>query len=288
MFKQLVVLIFLVVVSSSTFGQNARTIIQQVLDRDDGKTQYSKQTIATCKYAIKSRRIKCTEKPRIKILETANKDYGKNGKDSKSVMIILDPPAERGIGFLQYDYDDKDKSSDQWMYLSALGKVKRIVSGSENEPKTGSLFGSEFGYEDTEKRHIDDATYSVIKEEKYQGRETWVIESTPTPQRARKSNYSKSQIWVDKERFVIMKSKLYDRRGKLVKQMTQSDFIQQDSVWIARKLNMNNVQSKRISTMKLSKISLNIPVDNKVLTQRVLTDDAFREKHLIDLRKNAF
>ena len=62
-------------------------------------------------------------------------------------MTILMP-----FTFLQYDYENTDKESDQWMYLSALGKVKRIVSGNDDEPKKGSFFGSEFGYEDFKHR----------------------------------------------------------------------------------------------------------------------------------------
>lgn len=274
--------------ASATNNQtDARTIIQHVIDRDDGKTQFAKQTIATCKYAIRNRRIKCVEKPRVKVIESATKDYGDNGKDKKSIMIILEPPSERGIGFLQFDYEDKDKDSDQWMYLSALGKVKRIVSGDNNEPKTGTLFGSEFSYEDTEQAHIDDFTYKLIKQEKYQNHDTWVIESRPTPEHARKSNYSRIEQWIDKKRFLVLKARMYDRRGKLIKQMNFSQYVNQDGIWIAKRMNMNNVQSKRISSMKLNNGVFNIPVSNVILSQRTLTDRAFREKHLSKLRKIA-
>ena len=284
-----VIPIMMLVLSLSTgaYANDAKEIVQKVLDRDDGNTQFSRQTVATCKYAIKNRRISCVEKPRVKVIESALKDYGPKGKDKKSVMIIIDPPSERGIGFLQYDYEDQDKDSDQWMYLSALGKVKRIVSGKSDEPKTGTLFGSEFGYEDTEQAHIDDFSYALLKEEKYQGRDCWVIESKPTPEHARKSNYSRSVQWIDKERYLMLKAKMYDRRGKLLKMMTQSDFIKQDGVWIGRKMNMNNVQSKRISTMKLNRISLNLAMDNGIMSQRTLTDSAFRERNLQQLRAQA-
>jgi len=262
----------------------ARDIIQQVVDRDDGSTQFSRQTIATCKYAIQNRRIKCTEKPRIKVIESAVKDYGINGKDIKSVMILLEPPSERGIGFLQYDYEDQDKDSDQWMYLSALGKVKRIVSGDNDEPKTGTLFGSEFSYEDTERPHINDFTYKHIRQETYQKRDAWVIESRPTPAHARKSNYSRTEQWIDKERFLVLKARMYDRRGKLIKQMNFSNYVNQDGIWVAKKLNMNNIQSKRISSIKFNDVSLNVPVENEIMSQRTLTDAAFREKYLSKLR----
>jgi len=272
---------------TNVYALEARDIAQKMFDRDDGHSQFSEQTIATCKYAIKNRRIKCSEKPRVKVIESAVKDYGDSGKDKKSIMIILAPPSERGIGFLQYDYDNQDKDSDQWMYLSALGKVKRIVSGNDNEPKTGTLFGSEFGYEDTEQRHIDDFTYKILKEEVYRKRNCWVLESRPVPGYARKSNYSRTEQWVDKERFTPVKIKMYDRRGKLIKQMSFSQYTKQNDIWVAKKMNMNNVQSRRISTMKMKYVSLNVAVDDAIMSQRTLTDGAFREKYLMELRNKS-
>jgi len=278
------VTVMLAGIAQAAMAADARGIMDKAINLEDGDSQYSRQTVATCKYAVKDNRIACTEQPRIKVVEATRKDYGAAKKDQKTVMIIQQPAAEAGIGFLQYDYDEPGKDSDQWMYLSALGKVKRIVSGSDDEPKTGSLFGSEFGYEDIEKRHLDDFNYKILREESYQGQACWVIEAVPTPEHARKSNYSKSESWIDKQRYLTLKVQLYDRRGQLAKQMVQSDFVQQQGVWIARKLNMNNMQSRRISTMKLEHVSLNVPVDDELMTQRTLTDNAFRERSLAQIR----
>lgn len=266
------------------FADEAHDIMKKMIDRDDGDSQYAMQSIATCQYEIKNRMLSCIDKPRIKLIEMVQRDAGKNNEDSQSVMIIKKPSAEKGIGFLQYDYDESGKDTDQWMYLSAMGKIKRIVSGNDNEPKKGTLFGSEFGYEDTEQLKLEDYTYRLLKEEVYKGNDSWVIESIPTPKQARKSNYSKSIVWVDKKRYLILKTKMYDRRGRLIKQLVFSKYKEIDHIWVARKLNMNNVQTKRISTMKLNEIVLNIEVDEDLLTQRVLTDGAFREKQLKKIR----
>ena len=153
--KLLALFLINIVYTSIGFADAARDIMQKVDDRDDGQSQYSKQTLATCKYQIVNKRIRCSDTPRVKVVEALNKDFGANGKDNKSLMVILDPPSERGISFLQYDWDAQDKDTDQWMFLSAMNKVKRIVSGDENEPKTGSLFGSEFSSEDVEQTHLD-------------------------------------------------------------------------------------------------------------------------------------
>jgi len=282
--KKLIWIILLSIASFSAIAEDAKDIMRKVIDRDDGYSQYATQTVASCKYVIKNNKLVCAEKPRVKIVEAIQKDMGQDNKDSQSVMIIQKPSAERGIGFLQYDYDHEGKDTDQWMYLSALGKVKRIVAGNDNEPKTGTLFGSEFGYEDTERRHLNDFSYRIVGEENYQGRDCWIVESLPTSRYARKSNYSKTEQWVDKERFLVLKALNYDRRGRLIKQLNVSEVVQQDGIWIAKKLNMNNVQSKRITTMRLNQVSLNVDVDEEMLTQRTLADASFRERKLNQIR----
>ncbi|MDH5731064.1 MAG: outer membrane lipoprotein-sorting protein [Gammaproteobacteria bacterium] len=283
--KTWIVIILTSVVSTFAYADQARDIMDKANNRNDGASQYSLQTIATCKYTIQNNQLKCSERPRVKVMESVQLDVGKNNKDSKSLMVIQKPAAEYGIGFLQFDYDEQGRDSDQWMYLSALGKIKRIVSGNDDEPKTGTLFGSEVGYEDVERRHLDDFVYKIVKEEKQQGRDCWVIESVPKPTYARKSNYSRSLSWIDKERYMIIKAKMFDRRGRLAKQMNQSDFFQQDGIWLARKLNMNNVQSKRITTMKSTKVLVNVAVADDLLSQRSLTDGAFREQKLQSMRE---
>ena len=269
---------------SPASAQDTRDIMRRVFDRDEGKTQISRSKIATCRYVKKGKKLACSEKPRVKIMESIRKDYGEREKDTRSVMILMDPPGERGIGLLQYDYEDANRDSDQWMYLSALGKMRRIVSGNENAPKTGSLFGSEISYEDIEAGHLEDYVYKILKTVTYKGRPCWVMESLPTPRRAGRSNYSKSVQWIDQERYLVLKAVLYDRQGKLVKRITMRGVESLDGIWITRKMNVNNVQTKRITTMKTEAIAINIRIEDDFLTQRVLTDGAFRERKLMILR----
>lgn len=264
----------------SVSAETARDIMQKVIDRNDGTTEVSRQKLATCRYIVRNKKIACAERPRVKVFEGVRKDFGPNEKDTRSVTIVREPQGERGIGFLQYDYEEQGKDSDQWMYLSALGKIKRIVSGNEDEPKTGSFFGSELSYEDLEARHIDDYNYKILKTATYAKRPTWIIESIPTPERARKSNYSKSIQWVDKERYLILKSLLYDRQGRKVKQVSVGKIENIDGIWMARRMNVSNLQTKRRTTLNLEAIVYNVSVEDNFLTQRTLTDAAFREQYL--------
>ena len=269
------------VLAQPLYAEEARAIMQRVLDRDNGASEVSRTKLATCRYVKKSKRLVCAEDPRVKVFESVRKDFPvAGGTDTKSVMLIREPAGEKGIGFLQYDYEAQGRDSDQWMYLAALGKVKRIVTGSDDEPKTGSFFGSEIGYEDMEARHLDDYTYKLLKTVTYRKRPCWVIETKPTPEHARKSNYSRSIQWIDQERLLSLKILLYDRKGQPAKQIISMNVEQIGGIWIARRMHVNNVQTRRQTTMALESVALNIEVADEFLTQRTLTDPAFRESIL--------
>ncbi|MGK0289483.1 MAG: hypothetical protein ACI86H_000928 [bacterium] len=277
--------IFFLGYGSLAFALTPREIMQKMIDRYDGTTQLSKQQFATCRYEKRGRRIACIDTPRIKVVESIRKDYGAKERDHKSIMIILSPASDQGIGMLQYDYDLQGKDTDQWMYLSALGKVKRLVSGNDNEPKKGSIFGTEFGLEDMEARHLDDYKYRLVKTKKYRKRPTWIIESTPTKKRYLKSNYSRSLIWVDQETFMAVKVKLYNRQGKYVKKLLAQKLQKIDGVWMARKVIMNNLETRRISILSIFSVAYNVKIDDNFLTIRSLIDGAFRERNLQGIRK---
>ncbi len=275
-------LIVLILWLSLASGQadDARQIIRDVLDRDNGTTEVSRVTLSTCAVLKKDKKIICKSSPRVKVMDMIRKDYGPNGKDHKTVTILLKPAGEKGIGFLQYDYEQKEKETDQWLYLSALGKVKRIVSGNENEPKTGSFFGSELSYEDMEKRHIDDYTYTILGKETYAKRVCTVIESVPVQSRARKSNYSKSLAWVDQSRNIILKTLLYNRQGKKAKRIYYRDIKPVDNILVPHTIVIFNLATHRRTYFTYDKIALNVDVKDEFLTQRTLTDGAFQGMNL--------
>jgi hypothetical protein len=241
---------------------------------------YCKNYYCTKCYAVQENKMACSEKPRVKVMQSVRKDYGDREKDKKSISILLSPSSEKGISFLQYDYEDVERDSDQWIYLSALKKVKRIVTAGDNEPKKGSFFGSEFSYEDMEQRQLDDYTYKLVGSEQYNQRECSVVESTPKPKKAKRSSYSKSISWIDKERNMAIKSIFFDRKGKEFKEITVSKVEKIDGIWVPMVTHMNNMQTKRISTLTLEKVVLNREVEDSFLSQRSLTDSLFRESRL--------
>ena len=92
--------------------------------------------------------------------------YGRDvGEDKQSIMFFLSPADVEDTGFLTYDYDDPARDDDQWLYLPALTKTKRIASSD----KSGSFMGSDFSYADMTERPLDHYDYTLMKEARGRG-----------------------------------------------------------------------------------------------------------------------
>ena len=268
----------------------AREIVQKMDDERRASTEsaFNRMKLTTCKYGVKKGKLKCVEKPRVKLRESAQINTGADMKDSKSIAIILKPASEKGIGMLSWTYDASDKDNETWLYLSALGKVKRIAAGSDDEDsEPTSMFGSEITTEDMETGKLDDYTYTLLEEGEYKGRPVYVIESIATPERAKKTRYSKTQAWIDAERFVSLKVQMFDKQGNLTKRMQIGKMEKINDIWVARSLTMFNLVAQRLTNMKMEAITFGVEIDEDFLTQRALTDAAFRESHLQKLRAQA-
>jgi outer membrane lipoprotein-sorting protein len=280
----------LLVVGVAQAQMTARELVQKMDDNQLQTTDSSFNVIqlTTCKYGTKEGKLKCVEKPRIKVLESAQINMGDNNKDSKSIAIIIEPASERGIGMLTYTYDASDQDNETWLYLSALGKVKRIASGSDDEEtEPTSLFGSEISTEDQEAGKLDDYTYKILQRGTFKGRPVAVIESVPTPQRLKHTRYGKVRTWVDTERFISLKMQMFDKHGNAIKQVSVAKVEKIKDIWLARSMTFKNLVSRRLTNMKIKAITFGLNIDEGFLTQRALTDQAFRQRHLQTLREQA-
>ena len=262
-------------------------IMRQVeeFQRATSDSAFNRMQLSTCRFGVSENRITCAERPRVKALESVGKNYGPEGLDSRSVTIVLEPADERGIGLLSYVYDDAERQNESWIYLSALGRVKRIASGnSDEESEAASVFGSEFTTEDMDTGKLEQYEINVLEESIEGGREVWVIELIPDEERVRETRYGRIVNYIDKERYVGLRTDLYDHYGNAIKRMLASRVELVDGVWMARSATMMNLVTNRLSNMAVLEIYTGIDVEDEVLTQRTLTDAAFRETQLQSIR----
>ncbi len=277
--RLLIVASLLTVPAAAYADSKSAEMMRKVLDRDDGDTRISVLSMVTCSYKVVNDKLKCNSRPRKKKMQQVVKDYGANGKDARGFTLILEPAAENGIGILQYDYEQRGKDADQWLYLPEIGKVKRVASGSD-APKKGSLFGSEFSLEDIEAIKVEDYQFSLIEEKTWKKRPVMVIEQVPTQARAKKTNYSKQIQWVDTERLLLLKTEYYGWNGKLMKVSFSKNVEKISAIWTVKKQVMRNIETQRISVMEITDVRYNRAVSDEMLTKRILSDKMFREVSL--------
>ena len=262
-------------------------IMQKMEDtqRATNDASFTRLKLSSCRFGIKDKRIGCAEKPRVKVLESVSINYGVDNKDAKNVSITVKPASEKGVGMLTYSYDKAGKDNQTWLYLSALGRVKRIAGGnSDEDTEPASLFGSEFTTEDTDTGKLSEYSVNLLGEAVISGRDTWKIEAIPIGNRVKKSRYSRTLHFVDKERYVALRSEMYDRYGKEVKRSIASRVELINNNWVSRSITMMNLVSNRLSNMALIEIYTDLKIDDEFLTQRTLTDTAYREAKLSQLR----
>lgn len=279
----------LLALSSSVLAQmNARDILERMEDaqRTTTDSAFNRIQLSSCQFGVRDNQITCAERPRVKALESVSINFGPHKKDTRSVSIVTEPPAEKGIGMLSVTYDDSVQDNETWLYLSALGTVKRIASGnSDDDTEPASLFGSEFTTEDQDTGKLDEYALSIVEETTEAGRDAWKIESIPNAERARKSRYARTVQYIDKERYVLLRADMYDQHDREVKRLIASRVELINDVWVARSLTMMNLVSNRLSNMAILEINTGIDVPEDFLTQRTLTDVAFRETELQKLRE---
>ncbi len=166
---------------------------------------------------------------RIKTLEVT--DDG-----DKSLSIFDNPRDVKGTAFLTHSHKTGD--DDQWLYLPALKRVKRISSRN----KSGSFMGSEFSYEDIASQEVEKYTYKWLRDEIYDGRECFVSERYPIDKK--NSGYSRMVTWMDKEEYRPLKVEYYDRKNALLKTLTITGYTQYlGQFWRAGEMQMINHRS---------------------------------------------
>lgn len=172
-----------------------------------------------------------TRSLRITTLEKPDESVG-----DKSLVLFDTPRDIEGTALLSHaKILDPD---DQWLFLPALKRVKRISSSN----KSGPFVGSEFAFEDFTAIELNKFDYVHVGEEPCGDMTCDVIERTP---RYENSGYTKQVSWVDQTDFQIRKVEFYDRRGDLLKVLELKDYRNYEGIWRAHVLTMTNVQTNK-------------------------------------------
>jgi uncharacterized protein len=175
-----------------------------------------------------------TGKESRRTLKIATLEIPDESVGDKSLVIFDSPSDIKGTALLSHaNILDPD---DQWLFLPALKRVKRISSAN----KSGPFVGSEFAFEDFTALELNKYDYRYLREEDIDGLKTDVVERTP---RYENSGYTRQISWVDQDVYQVRKVEFYDRRGDLLKTLTLNDYRNYDGVWRSQLMQMVNHQT---------------------------------------------
>ncbi len=243
---------------SFVFGQmTGREIMEQVDAQPEPKTM-----VATTEMSLISVKRGKTKERRREITRY-QKNYDSGRFQSKSLIRFLYPADVRGTGFLMWEYDS-DRDDDQWLFLPALGKVKRIVA----REKTENFMGSDFSYEDISGRDIDDDTYEYLGDEDLNGIPCHMVKAVAKDD---DSGYQYRIAWVDMAHWILTKVEYYDRKGSLLKILTFDKQRRDGSYWSVEEMRMENVQTQHRTIMKISNIQYDTGISDDYFSERILT-----------------
>lgn len=235
---------------------SADQILDKVRNRPDGSDIYSE---------VKMVLTESNGSTRTRDLIFLEKDYG---KDEKLTLYFTGPADVKSVALQAVNYDEAvDKEDEQWMYLPAFRQVRRISATD----KRGSFMGSQFAYIDLDRLRVTDYTQKLEAEEKVMERDCYVIERIPASEKIiNKTGYYKTRIWVDKERFIVLKQTYFDARGVQFKQMTAKKLEKIQDIWTVTQSEMQDFVNQRSSTLIFNNSRYNTGLGDQLFQQNIM------------------
>jgi len=175
--------------------------------------------------------------------ELSLKQLEESAGGDKLMVVFNTPKAIRGTALLSHG--QLTREDDQWLYLPALKRVKKIASRN----RTGPFLGSEFSYEDLSTQEVSKYTYRYLREEDCEGGRCHVIERKPGPNLF--SGYLRQEFWVDSKHYRTLKVDYYNRGDRLSKTLVASDFEQfPNGLWKPARMLMSNLVTGKSTELR--------------------------------------
>jgi hypothetical protein len=186
---------------------------------------------------------------------------------SKVLVRFLAPRDIENTGLLTWEAADGD--DDQWFYLPAAKKAKRIAaSGKKNR-----FMGTDFAFEDLRQEALAAHRYALLGSEAVDGHDCHVIEAVPATERqASDSGYSKRKLWVRKDTLYTMKREFYDKKGRLEKVQTDRQLVNvKGSMWRSNEVEMRDVQNDSRTVLSAERRAVETGLKPSLFTETELT-----------------
>jgi hypothetical protein len=237
------------------------TVARQVQDRDTGR-----DSRAELRMRLYDRQGRMRERT-MQVLTLR----GSGTRGDRTLVRFLSPSDLRGTGLLVWEHDNAE--DERFLYLPALGRVRRIAGEERQE----SFVGSDLSYEDIGGRELAGYTYAFTNENAAWmaagggSVPAWALES-----RARDSgaDYPRSVSLVLKDRLIVAHADIYNRRNERAKVFDIRRLERIDGIWTVMDLVVVNEQQRTRTELTTTSIRYNVGLTEDDFSRRRLEEGA--------------
>ena len=243
--------------TSRTADGSAEWVARQLRDRNTGR-----DSRAELKMRLTDRQGRVRERAL-----TMLRLRGDKGKGDRALIRFTYPNDIRNTAFLVWEHPGAD--DERFLYLPALGRVRRIAGQEKDE----SFVGSDLSYEDIGGREISDYTYAFTADDtSWTGPDgarhpAWLLESKAKNQNA---EFPRSVSFVLKEKFLITAADVFNRRNERVKHFEARKLERVEGIWTVLDLVMSNERDNTRTELTTTSINYNVGLKEDDFSRRQL------------------
>lgn len=192
------------------------------------------------------------------------------GDERRSVLFFESPKNIRGTAFLTHDHIAPGREDDQWLYLPAARKVRRISAADRGD----YFLGTDLTYDDMKNEgrlSLSDYRFQNLGREDVDGRHCWKLEGTPVSKAvADELGYGRVQLWVDPDLWMVVRSEIWDVNGNPLKTVRFGDIQQVDGIWTPFEITAVNHKTGHETVLRASDVHYRAKLDDRLFTASAL------------------
>ncbi len=192
------------------------------------------------------------------------------GDEKRSVLFFEEPPNVKGTALLTFDYADPARADDQWLYLPALRKSRRVALSDRGR----AFLGTDFSFEDVKREtqlSPSDYTWHALGEENVDGHRCFVVEAAPIDERvARELGHGRVRIRVDAEIWIPRFAEYWDLAGAPQKTIRLSDIAQVQEIWTAQRIDAEDLATGHRTTLQFRGIDYRASIPEELFSEAAL------------------
>ena len=244
--------VLFLIAAARILSQDAASIVERSRNRIQAETTSSRsQMVITARNGTQTERV----------IDQYTKDDTSGNR--RALIIFQSPASVAGTRFLTME--NPGREDDRWIFLPSLGRVRRIAASEGS----GSFVGTDFSYDDISSadRNASLDNHRLLREEVYNGVSCYVIESTP---KDTSYQYSKMIQFIEKERLLVQKIELFDRRGDQVKLLEILEYREVQGRTSAFVTRITTLAAGTSTTINVSQLKYDDPIPERVFTTAYL------------------